>query len=93
MNDHVCDRKGPPEKGIDESGDEPSSCIYATCSVCGKRQASKARTQQIIAKLALLSEEDRELIARVVDRFASTQPAAELRKQAVTLIEYLKRRH
>jgi len=25
---HCCDRKGPPEKIIDESSDEPITCIY-----------------------------------------------------------------
>ena len=33
MRDHTCDRKGPPAKVIDESGDEPITCIYPTCSV------------------------------------------------------------
>jgi hypothetical protein len=28
MSDHICDRKGPPAKVIDESGDEPITCIY-----------------------------------------------------------------
>jgi hypothetical protein len=94
VNDHICDRKGPPEKIIDESGDEPIARICPTCSVCRKPQVFNARTQQIIAKLSLLSAEDRELIARLVDRFASTQPAAtEVRSQAATLIAYLKQRH
>jgi hypothetical protein len=35
---HTCDRKGPPEKVIDESGDEPITRIYPTCSVCGVPQ-------------------------------------------------------
>ena len=35
---HTCDRKGPPAKVIDESGDEPITCIYPTCSVCGVPQ-------------------------------------------------------
>ena len=36
--DHTCDRKGPPAKVIDESGDEPITCIYPTCSVYGVPQ-------------------------------------------------------
>ena len=38
MRDHTCDGKGPPEKVIDESGDEPITGIYPTCSMCGKPQ-------------------------------------------------------
>lgn len=92
MNDHVCDRKGAPKRVTDESDDEPIT--YSTCSVCGKPQAFNARTQQLIAKLALLSAEDRELIARLVNRFASAQPvASEARSRAAMLIAYLKRRH
>ena len=33
MNDHTCDRKGPPAKVIDETGEEPITWIYPTCSV------------------------------------------------------------
>ncbi len=49
MNDHTCDRKGPPAKAIDESRDEPITGIYPTCSVCGQvlfvgTRTSKART-------------------------------------------------
>ena len=40
MDDRICDRKGPPAKVIDESGDEPMTCIYPTCSVCGVPQLS-----------------------------------------------------
>ena len=47
MNDHTCDRKGPPAKVIDESGDEPITRIYPTCSVRGtagvRRRVSAAR--------------------------------------------------
>ena len=35
---HTCDRKGPPAKVVDETGDEPLTGIYPTCSVCGKPQ-------------------------------------------------------
>ena len=35
---HTCDRKGAPAKVIDESGDEPITCIYPTRSVCGVPQ-------------------------------------------------------
>ena len=38
LSDHVCNRKGPPAKVIDESGDEPITAIYPTCSVCDKPQ-------------------------------------------------------
>src|SRR5688572_25388327 len=38
MGEHVCDRKGPSAKVVDESGDEPITRIYPTCSVCGKPQ-------------------------------------------------------
>jgi hypothetical protein len=38
VNEHTCDRKGPPAKVVDESGDEPITCIYPTCSVCGMPQ-------------------------------------------------------
>ena len=39
MIDHTCDRT------LDESGDEPITCIYPTCSVCGKPQVfAKLRT-------------------------------------------------
>ena len=50
MSDHTCDRKGPPAKVIDESGDEPITCIYPTCSVCGVPQVfAGMRTEQLIA--------------------------------------------
>ena len=96
MNDHTCDRKGPPDRFIDKSGDEPITriYIYPTCSVCGKPQVFNARAEQIIAKLSLLSAEDRELVARLVDRFASAHsPATEVRNQAATLIAYLRQPH
>ena len=69
MSDHTCDRKGPPAKVIDESGDEPITCIYPTCSVCGVPQVFDVgtRTEQLIAKLETLSSESRELIARLVE--------------------------
>ena len=38
MSDHTCNRKGPPAKVIDESGAEPITGIYPTCSVCGVPQ-------------------------------------------------------
>jgi hypothetical protein len=42
MRDHACDRNGPPAKVIDESGDEPITAIYPTCSACGVPQALPA---------------------------------------------------
>jgi hypothetical protein len=33
MHEHAGDRKGPPAKVIDESGDEPITRIYPTCSL------------------------------------------------------------
>jgi hypothetical protein len=38
VSEHTCDRKGLPAQVIDESGDEPITHIYPTCSVCGKPQ-------------------------------------------------------
>jgi hypothetical protein len=35
---HVCDRKGPPAKVIDDPDGESITRIYPTCSVCGKPQ-------------------------------------------------------
>jgi len=35
---HACDRKGPPTKVIDETGDRPITAIFPTCSECGKPQ-------------------------------------------------------
>jgi hypothetical protein len=41
VRDHTCDRKGPPAKVIDDpDGDQEITCIYPTCSVCGKPQLS-----------------------------------------------------
>jgi hypothetical protein len=70
---HTCDRKGPPAKVIDESGDEPITCIYPTCSVRGVPQVftSGMRTEQLIAKIEGRSLETRELIARLVELLAT----------------------
>jgi hypothetical protein len=35
---HVCDRRGRPERVVDESTDPPIAGIYPTCSVCGVPQ-------------------------------------------------------
>jgi hypothetical protein len=35
---HNCDRKGPPAEVVHESGDQPGSSIYPTCSICGVPQ-------------------------------------------------------
>lgn len=43
LSEHTCDRKGPPEKVIDESGDEPITRVYPTCSECGKPQVLSER--------------------------------------------------
>ncbi len=70
---HTCDRKGPPAKVIDESGDKPIKPIYATCSVCRKPQVFIARTriEQLIAMLETLSSEQRELIVGLVELWTS----------------------
>jgi hypothetical protein len=46
MSEYTCDRKGPPAKVIDESGDEPITCIYPACSVCGMPQVFLTVSQQ-----------------------------------------------
>ena len=46
MNDHTCDRKGPPAKALDESRDEPMTGIDPTCSVCGKPQVLKSGSRE-----------------------------------------------
>jgi cation diffusion facilitator CzcD-associated flavoprotein CzcO len=73
MRDHTCDRKGPPAKVIDESGDEATTYIYPTCSVCGVPQVFDigARTERLTAQLETLSSQQRELITRLVDLLAS----------------------
>jgi hypothetical protein len=38
VSEHVCDRKGRPERVVDESLDPPITGIYPTCSVCGTPQ-------------------------------------------------------
>lgn len=45
--EHTCDAKGRPEKVVDESGDEPLTGIYPTCSVCGKPQVF----EELLAKV------------------------------------------
>jgi hypothetical protein len=35
---HTCDRKGPPTRVVDESGDEPINAIYLPCSMCSVPQ-------------------------------------------------------
>jgi len=78
--DHTCNRKGPPEKLIDESGDEPITRIYPTCSVCGVPQVFDvdSRADQLIANLQALSLESRELIARLVELLASVAQRTEI---------------
>jgi len=49
VSDHTCDRKGPPAKVIDESGDEPITRIYPTCSMCGKPQVFEKDWQRILS--------------------------------------------
>ena len=55
VSDHICNRKGPGAKVIDESADEAITCIYPTCSVCRKPQA---------LGLQLVEESCRRLAAR-----------------------------
>lgn len=38
VSSHVCDRKGPRERVVDESHEPPITGIYPTCSVCGVPQ-------------------------------------------------------
>jgi hypothetical protein len=38
---HVCNRKGPTQRVIDESADPHVTCIYPTCSHCGKPQSTR----------------------------------------------------
>jgi len=38
MSDHVCDRKSPPARVIDESCHPPITALYPTCSQCGRPQ-------------------------------------------------------
>jgi hypothetical protein len=38
--DHTCDRIGPAQRVIDETGEQPITGIYPTCSVCGTPQVS-----------------------------------------------------
>jgi len=98
MSDHTCDRKGPPAKVIDESGDEPITCIYPTCSVCGVPQVFDAdtRTKLLVAKLETLSLESRELIARLVELLTSVAQRTEIadvRRHVSAVIADLERQH
>ena len=98
MSDHTCDRKGPPAKVIDESGDEPITSIYPTCSVCGVPQVfdTDTRTKLLMAKLETLSLESRELIARLVELLASVAQRTEIadvRRRLGAVIADLERRH
>ncbi len=40
--DHICDRNGPTERVIDETGDQPITGLFPTCSVCGVPQTFPA---------------------------------------------------
>ena len=38
VSKHVCDRRGRPERVVDESRDPPITGLYPACSVCGVPQ-------------------------------------------------------
>lgn len=63
MSDHVCDRKGPRAKVVDESGDAPITRIYPTCSLCGMPQI---RLEHAVARAV----GERRVLGRVCERVA-----------------------
>lgn len=45
VSKHVCDRRGRPERVVDESYEPQITGLYPTCSVCGKPQVFAAQSQ------------------------------------------------